>query len=258
MPSQVGGLLAGLTDLGVQTQVGDELVGAGKAGEISDGGHDRRRRADFGEATFENWESEFLQMGLYVLSRPGWSRRARAESKPEPVSPGSTSIARCTATNPQAPWPVRRVAGCSASASAHAASPCSPVCAGLRQPRRRGRTRVQPRAGFRRRTHRLAAGLPVQNPTSGSNTAELAVRAPRRRHPGRPQRVRPATRFSRVEARPRTSRDLGLSFCPVASARVRSTDPPRPSRGRAAPRVRHRARGWLCHVGEVSAEREAG
>ena len=47
------------------------------------------RTAHFGEATFENWESEFLQMGAYVLLTVWLRQRGSSESKdpdkPEPV-----------------------------------------------------------------------------------------------------------------------------------------------------------------------------
>jgi hypothetical protein len=38
--------------------------------------------AEFGEATFENWESEFLQMGSYVLLTAYLVQRGSPESKP--------------------------------------------------------------------------------------------------------------------------------------------------------------------------------
>ena len=43
--------------------------------------------AHFGEATFENWESEFLQMGMYVLLTVKLVQRGSAESRPvgEPI-----------------------------------------------------------------------------------------------------------------------------------------------------------------------------
>lgn len=57
----------------------------------------------FVSATFENWESEFLQMGMYVLLTVSLRQRGSAESRPfDPaqehsrVEPGPT------------PWPVRR------------------------------------------------------------------------------------------------------------------------------------------------------
>lgn len=58
----------------------------------------------FISATFENWESEFLQMGMYVLLTVGLRQRGSAESRPfdpadetDEVEPGAT------------PWPVKAV-----------------------------------------------------------------------------------------------------------------------------------------------------
>jgi len=60
----------------------------------------------FLSATFENWESEFLQMGMYVLLTVRLRQKGSAESRPldpsqeeERVDPGPT------------PWPVR-AGGC--------------------------------------------------------------------------------------------------------------------------------------------------
>ncbi len=64
------------------------------------------RSGHFLEATFENWESEFLQMGMYVLLTIGLRQRGSSESKklyeeeevdrePDPARPG-------------APWAVRQ------------------------------------------------------------------------------------------------------------------------------------------------------
>jgi len=57
----------------------------------------------FVSATFENWESEFLQMGMYVLLTVVLRQRGSAESRPldpaqeeQEIEPGAT------------PWPVRR------------------------------------------------------------------------------------------------------------------------------------------------------
>jgi hypothetical protein len=62
----------------------------------------------FVEATFENWESEFLQMGLYVLLTVGFRQRGSSESKPldesDPVDEDPDAHRR----DPKAPWPVRR------------------------------------------------------------------------------------------------------------------------------------------------------
>jgi hypothetical protein len=62
----------------------------------------------FREATFENWESEFLQMGAYVLLTVWLRQRGSAESKPvdgeDPVDEDPDGHR----TDPDAPWPVRR------------------------------------------------------------------------------------------------------------------------------------------------------
>jgi hypothetical protein len=59
------------------------------------------------EALFENWESEFLQMGAYIMLTAYLVQRGSAESKDpdahEPVDDDPRS-----ASNPDRPWPVRR------------------------------------------------------------------------------------------------------------------------------------------------------
>jgi hypothetical protein len=37
---------------------------------------------DFVEATFENWESEFLQMGMYIVLTAFLFQKGSSESKP--------------------------------------------------------------------------------------------------------------------------------------------------------------------------------
>jgi hypothetical protein len=66
------------------------------------------RSGAFLEATAENWESEFLQMGLFVLLTAFLYQRGSSESKtieePDAVDqdPGESR------DDPDAPWPVRR------------------------------------------------------------------------------------------------------------------------------------------------------
>jgi hypothetical protein len=66
------------------------------------------RSAHFGEATFENWESEFLQMGGYVLLTVWLKQKGSPESKPlegdDPVDDDPAAHRH----DPEAPWPVRR------------------------------------------------------------------------------------------------------------------------------------------------------
>ncbi len=60
------------------------------------------------EATFENWESEFLQMGLFVVLTAMLRQKGSSESKsldePEEVDEDP----RAHRHDPNAPWPVRR------------------------------------------------------------------------------------------------------------------------------------------------------
>jgi hypothetical protein len=65
-------------------------------------------RADFGEATFENWESEFLQMGVFVLLTAWLVQKGSAESKPPSGDPTLDADPRDHRHDPDAPWPVRR------------------------------------------------------------------------------------------------------------------------------------------------------
>ena len=65
-------------------------------------------RAEFGEATFENWESEFLQMGVYVLLTAWLVQKGSAESRPPGGDPRLDEDPRRHRDDPDAPWPVRR------------------------------------------------------------------------------------------------------------------------------------------------------
>jgi hypothetical protein len=79
-----------------QQEHGSQPVGLG---EYLTTGH-------FGEAVFENWESEFLQMGVYVLLTVWLRQRGAAESKP---IDGDDEVDREPDPNRRdAPWPVRR------------------------------------------------------------------------------------------------------------------------------------------------------
>lgn len=87
----------------------EELVEAGHAAEgylaYLGTGH-------FVEATFENWESEFLQMGAYVLLTAFLVQKGSPESHPisdgeGPAGPPDNPAAP-GALQPGSPWPVRR------------------------------------------------------------------------------------------------------------------------------------------------------
>jgi len=57
----------------------------------------------FVSATFENWESEFLQMGMYILLTVTLRQRGSAESRP--LEPGQEAT---TIRPGPKPWPVRK------------------------------------------------------------------------------------------------------------------------------------------------------
>jgi hypothetical protein len=61
----------------------------------------------FVEATFENWESEFLQMGMYVVLTAFLYQKGSSESKPVDKSAPQDADPR-RAGNRNAPWPVKR------------------------------------------------------------------------------------------------------------------------------------------------------
>jgi hypothetical protein len=62
----------------------------------------------FFEATFENWESEFLQMGMYVVLTAFLFQKGSSESKPVAEAAPQDEDPRQAAKRPGIPWPVRR------------------------------------------------------------------------------------------------------------------------------------------------------
>jgi hypothetical protein len=65
------------------------------------------RSGSFVEATAENWESEFLQMAVYVLFTVSLFQRGSSESK-SPDEPAEVDRdPRASKNRPDAPWPVR-------------------------------------------------------------------------------------------------------------------------------------------------------
>jgi len=62
----------------------------------------------FFEATFENWESEFLQMGMYVVLTAFLFQKGSSESKPVDEPAPQDEDPREAGNRPGAPWPVRR------------------------------------------------------------------------------------------------------------------------------------------------------
>lgn len=65
-------------------------------------------RGHFVEALFENWESEFLQMGAFVLLSVRLRQKGSAESKPIDEPFEGDEDPRLRRTDAHAPWPVRR------------------------------------------------------------------------------------------------------------------------------------------------------
>jgi hypothetical protein len=63
---------------------------------------------DFVEATFENWESEFLQMGMYVVLTAFLYQKGSSESKPVNEPAPQDQDPRDVQPNQYSPWPVRR------------------------------------------------------------------------------------------------------------------------------------------------------
>ena len=61
---------------------------------------------DFVEATFENWESEFLQMGMYVVLTAYLFQKGSSESKPLDSPSPQDADPRDAQDQPDAPWPV--------------------------------------------------------------------------------------------------------------------------------------------------------
>ncbi|MGZ8512199.1 MAG: DUF6766 family protein [Candidatus Limnocylindria bacterium] len=63
---------------------------------------------NFGEAVFENWESEFLQMGAYVVLTVFLFSRGSSESKDPDTRAPSDADPRQAGERKDVPWPVRR------------------------------------------------------------------------------------------------------------------------------------------------------
>jgi hypothetical protein len=65
------------------------------------------RSGHFIEATFENWESEYLQMGVYVLFTVYLFQRGSSESKDPDNAESVDEDPRGAKDRPDVPWPVR-------------------------------------------------------------------------------------------------------------------------------------------------------
>jgi hypothetical protein len=96
--------IGGMTLTGERVYNSDQLEHGGSA--VSLWGY--LRTGDFVEATFENWESEFLQMGMYVVLTAFLFQRGSSESKPIDEPAPQDEDPRDSRDNPGVPWPVRR------------------------------------------------------------------------------------------------------------------------------------------------------
>ena len=65
------------------------------------------RSSEFGETVFENWESEFLQMGFYVVLTVFLYQRGSSESKKHDGSDAVEEDPEAHRDDPDAPGPVR-------------------------------------------------------------------------------------------------------------------------------------------------------
>ena len=63
---------------------------------------------DFVEATFENWESEFLQMAMYVILTVFLFKKGSSESKPIGKKAPQDEDPRDAPIKAATPWPVKR------------------------------------------------------------------------------------------------------------------------------------------------------
>lgn len=63
---------------------------------------------EFVEATFENWESEFLQMAMYVVLTVFLFQKGSSESKPLDKKSPQDEDPRHAAIRKATPWPVKR------------------------------------------------------------------------------------------------------------------------------------------------------
>lgn len=105
-------VLFGLFAISIAGQIGFGLVAYNQEqlerGEQALGLSSYLMNGHFLEALFENWESEFLQMGLFVWLSAQLVQKGSAESKPLDEPAESAEDPRDKRLEPGVPWPVRR------------------------------------------------------------------------------------------------------------------------------------------------------
>ncbi len=163
--------------------------------------------AHFGEATFENWESEFLQMGMYVVLTVKLRQRGSAESKPLEGSAPQDEDPEEHRDDVGAPWPVRHGGVWLALYKKSLSLVLLMLFVGVvPAPRADRQPRVQQRAGrgrIQRPRQRLVVHVPVA--VLVRVAPELAVRVPGDRGDHHPDDLSAAARITGVEAGPRAS-----------------------------------------------------
>jgi hypothetical protein len=96
--------LAAQSVVGWRVFMSEELEHGGTSASYSE----YLRQGHFYQATLENWESEFLQMALYVILTTFLFQKGSAESK-DPDGPNEVDADPALhRADPNAPWPVRR------------------------------------------------------------------------------------------------------------------------------------------------------
>ncbi|MGF6834770.1 membrane protein implicated in regulation of membrane protease activity [Paenarthrobacter sp. TE4293] len=77
-------------------------------GQPATGISDFLTSGSFWEAVFENWESEFLQMAMYVVLTVFLFQRGSSESKPVDKEAPQDQDPRAAEKSAKTPWPVKR------------------------------------------------------------------------------------------------------------------------------------------------------
>jgi hypothetical protein len=96
--------LAGMAMAGVLAYNDEQLV----HGEAAVSFAQYLTTGDFIEAVFENWESEFLQMGMYVVLTAILFQKGSSESKPIDKPAPQDADPALAGSGKDVPWPVRK------------------------------------------------------------------------------------------------------------------------------------------------------
>ncbi len=149
-------------------------------GQYLVGGH-------FWEATAENWESEFLQMAMFVVLTVCLRQKGSPESNSLDEDEEVDEDPRAKRNDPRAPWPVRKGGFVLWLFSHSLASRSSSCPAQLRRPRMGGRQSVFRGANRARREWRHDPAIHGNEPVLVRVVSELAERVPVTRSDGVPR-----------------------------------------------------------------------